>query len=66
MGSMKSLIPCRHTVDATGAAPIDLARIIADAPEEDIDAETATRILAVAAEDGESISHDELLRRLGR
>lgn len=42
----------------------EFAQILAEAPEEDVDEETAARILAAEAEDGESISHEEMLRRL--
>jgi hypothetical protein len=38
---------------------------LAEAPEEEVDAETAARILAADAEQGETISHTELRRRLG-
>ena len=41
------------------------ARILANAPEEDVDEETAFRILAAETEEGETIGHDELLERLG-
>ena len=49
-------------------APIsdaEFARRLAEAPEEDVDEETTARILAAEAEEGETISHGELLRRLG-
>ena len=42
-----------------------LARRLAEAPEEEVDAETAVRILAADAESGETISHGELKQRLG-
>jgi hypothetical protein len=48
--------------------PIDdeeFARRLAEAPEEEVDEETVVRILAAEAEQGESISHGELKRRLG-
>ena len=41
------------------------ARRLAEVPEEDVDDETAARILAAEAEQGESISHGELKQRLG-
>jgi hypothetical protein len=40
------------------------ARRLAEAPEEEVDAETAARILAAGAEAGDTISHRELRRRL--
>jgi len=43
----------------------EFARRLAEAPEEEVDEETAVRILASEAEQGESISHGELKRRLG-
>ena len=43
----------------------EFARRLAEAPEEAVDEETAGRILAAEAEQGESISHNELKRRLG-
>jgi len=42
-----------------------LARRLAEAPEEEVDAETVARILAAEAEPGETISHSELKQRLG-
>jgi hypothetical protein len=48
--------------------PIDdeaFAKRLAEAPEEGVDEETAARIMAAEAEQGESISHAELRRRLG-
>jgi len=48
--------------------PIDdgeFVRRLADAPEEEVDEETVARILAAEAEQGESISHEELKQRLG-
>jgi len=42
-----------------------LARRLAEAPEEELDAETTARILAADAEPGETISHGELKQRLG-
>jgi hypothetical protein len=41
------------------------ARRLAEAPEEEVDAETVAYVLAAEAEPGESISHVELKRRLG-
>ena len=49
------------------AQPIDdetFTLRLAEAPEEEVDQETAARILAAEAEEGETISHDELKRRL--
>jgi len=49
------------------AQPIDdetFALRLAEAPEEEVDQETAARIMAAEAEEGETISHDELKRRL--
>ncbi|MSV32405.1 MAG: hypothetical protein EXQ57_07785 [Bryobacterales bacterium] len=43
----------------------EFARRLVEAPEEDVDEETTARILAAEAEEGETISHEELLRRLG-
>lgn len=43
----------------------EFARRLAEAPEEEVDDETAARILAAEAEQGESISHRELKQRLG-
>jgi hypothetical protein len=43
----------------------EFARRLAEAPEEAVDEETAGRTLAAEAEQGESISHNELKRRLG-
>ena len=43
----------------------EFARCLAEAPEEDVDEETTARLLAAQAEEGETISHGELLRRLG-
>ena len=48
--------------------PVDneeFARRLAMAPEEELDDETMARIVAAEADPGESISHDELKRRLG-
>ena len=42
----------------------EFARLLADAPEEDVDEQTAARILASESEPGETISHEELKRRL--
>jgi hypothetical protein len=39
-------------------------RRLAGAPEEQVDEETIARILAAEAEEGESISHGEMMRRL--
>ena len=38
---------------------------LAGASDEDLDAETATRILAAECEPGEYVSHEELKRQLG-
>ena len=43
----------------------EFARRLADAPEEDVDEETIARLLAAEAEEGENISHREMLQRLG-
>jgi hypothetical protein len=43
----------------------EFARCLAGAPEEEVDGETAARILAAEAEPGEIISHGELKQRLG-
>ena len=40
----------------------EFTRRLAAAPEEAVDEDTAARILAAEAEQGESISHDELRR----
>jgi hypothetical protein len=42
----------------------EFARRLAAAPEEEVDEETALRVLAAEAEPGESVSHKELKRRL--
>lgn len=42
----------------------EFVRRLAEAPEEEVDEETATRILAAETEPGETISHDELKQRL--
>jgi hypothetical protein len=43
----------------------EFARLFAEAPEVAVDDETAARVLAAEAEQGESTSHNELKRRLG-
>ena len=43
----------------------ELARRLAEAPDEEVDEGTAARLLAAEAEPGESISHSELKQRLG-
>ena len=43
----------------------EFARLLAEAPEEEVDEGTAARILAAEAEQGEGISHWELKQRLG-
>lgn len=43
----------------------EFVRRLAEAPEEEADAETVARILAAEAEQGELVSHGELKRRLG-
>jgi hypothetical protein len=43
----------------------EFASRLAEAPEEQVDEETIARILAAEAEEGESISHGELMLRLG-
>jgi hypothetical protein len=41
------------------------ARGLAEAPEDEVDEQTAARVLAAEAEQGQSIAHAELRRRLG-
>jgi hypothetical protein len=43
----------------------EFLRLLSEAPEEDVDDETAARILSSNGERGETISHDELKHRLG-
>jgi hypothetical protein len=43
----------------------EFARRLAEAPEEDVDEETAARILAAEAEQGDLVQHGELKQRLG-
>ena len=43
----------------------EFARRLAEAPEEEVDGETAARIFAAEAERGEIISHGVLKQRLG-
>ena len=43
----------------------EFAHRLAEAPEEEVDEETAARIFAAEAERGEVISHGELKQRLG-
>ena len=43
----------------------EFARRLAEAGEEEVDEETAARILAAEAEQGENISHEQLKQRLG-
>ena len=43
----------------------EFVRRLAEVPEEEVDKETAARILAAEAEPGETISHAELKQRLG-
>ena len=43
----------------------EFARRLAEAPGEEVDEETVTRILAAEAEQGEMVSHVELKQRLG-
>jgi hypothetical protein len=43
----------------------EFARGLADVPEEEVDKESCVRILAAEAENGENISHEELMQRLG-
>jgi len=48
--------------------PIEVERllaILAEADSEELDEETTARILASAVEEGASLSHDEMLQRLG-
>ncbi len=42
----------------------DFARLLSDASEDDVDEETAARILAAESEPSEMISHEELKQRL--
>jgi len=43
----------------------EFVRRLAEVSEEEVDEETAARILAAEAEPGETVSHGELKRRLG-
>jgi len=43
----------------------EFVRRLAEAPEEEADEETVARILSAEAEQGETVSHGELKRRLG-
>ena len=43
----------------------EFALRLAEAPEEEVDEETAARILAAEAERGEIVSHGDLKQRLG-
>ena len=43
----------------------ELVRRLAEAPEEEVDAESTAQVLAAEAEPGENISHEELMQRLG-
>ena len=43
----------------------EFGRRLAEAPEEEVDEESAARVLAAEAEHGENISHEELMQRLG-
>ncbi len=43
----------------------DFARRLAEAPKEDVDQETITRVLAAEAEQGELVSQGEMKQRLG-
>jgi hypothetical protein len=43
----------------------EFVRRLAEAPEEEVDEESSTRVLAAEAEHGENISHEELKQRLG-
>ena len=42
----------------------EFARRLAEAPEEEVDEETTSRILAAEAEEGEAISNEDLKQRL--
>jgi hypothetical protein len=53
------LVPTEHISDE------EFAHRLAEAPEEEVDEETAARIFAAEAERGEIISHGELKQRLG-
>jgi hypothetical protein len=52
-------------LDSAPMCDEDFARLLAEAPEEHVDEETVDRVLASGAEAGETISHEELKRRLG-
>ena len=43
----------------------DFTRRLAEAPDEEVEEDTITRILAAEADQGENISHAELKQRLG-
>lgn len=65
---MSNVDRLHEIIDTLPPRPIgneDFARRLAEAPEEEVDEETATRILAAEAESGESISYGELKQRLG-
>ena len=53
VNALLALLDTRQTISDE-----EFARLVAEAPEEQVDEETAARILAAEAEHGESISHD--------
>ena len=60
VNALLALLDTRQTISDE-----EFARLVAEAPEEQVDEETTARILAAEAEHGESISHEELKQRLG-
>jgi hypothetical protein len=50
--------------DAEPVSDEEFARRLAAAPEEEVDEETALRVLAAEAEPGGSVSHKDLKRQL--
>ena len=52
-------------LDTSQCSDVEFARRLAEAPDEEIDAETAAKILAAEAEPGECISIHEMKRQLG-
>ena len=60
VNALLALLDTRQTITDE-----EFARLVAEAPEEQVDEETTARILAAEAEHGESISHEELKQRLG-
>ena len=43
----------------------EFVRRLAETPEEEVDDESAARVLEAEAEHGENISHEELVHRIG-